>query len=510
MRNKIGWLKILICAAALALFGAAFCLSPTSKTSAFKTSENDSENPQNCAACHQENYDSWHRTAHQKTVRKATVENVQGDFERENELEYGGVKAEMTRGEENFFITIGDDKYKIESVVGAKYIEQYVARKNGELYSLPVGYNLTEKRWINLNDADFEGRDADFSRHLKNWKTDCAVCHRSGENDLPSGFGEFGISCSACHGNAAEHVAAKNSVWAKIGLTVENKIVNPRDLNSDASMMICAQCHAADSNDAPEFEPFAAERSADNLISAHRKNAADSERFWLDGSSKFSGNEYRAIVRSVCYVQSKSGGGGIAGEKINCAICHSQHEKGGEISAAKSDNRSCIECHAQFAGDAAIVEHTKHPLDSEASSCVSCHQPETVYGRMRFSRTHEISVPNPFLTVEKQVPNACNLCHTDKSVNWAIASSKQLWAERFRNAAAVSDRQYDEPEGVRALSSNDAFLRALAADSLRKHSNTSQSASFLSEAYRTKKSSFVRYFLDGVLKNDAPKSSAAR
>ena len=496
MTNKIGALKITICAAFISLFIAAFFLSPSSKISVVQISKNDSINPQNCAACHQENYESWHQTAHRKTVEKATIETVQGDFVREHILEYNGVKTEMTSDNGNFYVRIGEDNYKVAAVVGAKYIEQYVAEKDGEFYSLPIGYNLKEKRWINLNEADFVKKDADFSRHLKNWKTDCAACHRSDENNLQNDSADFGISCSACHGNAAEHIESKNSWQAKLGFKTGNKIINPRNLSSDASMSVCAGCHARDLNEIRSFE-------TNELVSAHRQTDFNTEKTWANGSNKFSGNEYQAIVRSVCYVQSKSGGHGIAGEKISCASCHSQHEPNAEnVIAEKSYDQNCVQCHAQFSDDAAIVEHTKHPLNSEAGNCASCHQPETVYGRMRFTRTHEISVPNPVLTVEKQIPNACNLCHTDESANWAITSSKKLWAERFRDAEISTDRQFDQPESVRALSSDDAFLRALAADSLYKHSDLNRSAIFLNEAYQAEKFPLVNYFLANALKTE--------
>jgi len=424
MRNKIGALKITVCAIFLALFAAATLLSSASKTSALKISDDNAENPQNCAACHLENFPERHQTVHRTTVRKAAIDTVRGDFTNKNRLEYNGVTAEMTGDNENFYIKIGEDKYKIEAVVGVKYIEQYVAEKNGELHSLPVVYDLKEKRWIHLNDTDFE--EADSSRHLQNWKTDCAACHGSaGANDLPNGLAnntnDFGISCAACHGNAAEHLQSKNSLWAQIGFKTASKIVNPQRLSSDASMMVCANCHTRDSNETLKIEEIAAE-SFDNTVSAHRKNDSDAERFWANGAHKFSGNEFQSIVRSVCYVQSKAGGHGIAGEKINCVSCHSANETNGEFADRKSFDQNCVNCHTQFSDDAAIVEHTKHPLDSEASNCASCHQPEIVFARTRFTRTHEISVPDPALTAEKQIPNACNLCHTDKSVNWAIAS----------------------------------------------------------------------------------------
>ena len=461
MRNKISLVKITVCAAFFTLFIAAFFLF-ASKSSAVQTSENNSENPQSCAACHQENHASWRINNHGKTVKKATGENVQGDFLHNNYFENAGVKAEMSRDGEDFYIKIGEEIYKIAAVVGVKYVEQYVAEKDGEFYSLPIAFNLEEKRWININEANFEQRDL---QHLKNWQTDCAVCHRSGENDLQKGFSNVSISCAACHGNSVEHIESKTSLWAKVGFETDDKIVNPNNLSSDDSMLACASCHARDLNETPKFE-------SDNLISAHQPNDSNLDRYWANGTNKFSGSEYQAIIRSVCYVQSKAGGHGIEGEKISCASCHSQHETNAEsVVSEKTYNQNCVNCHTQFSDDAAIAEHTKHQPNSEAGNCASCHQPEIVYSRTRFVRTHEISVPNPVLTVEKQIPNACNLCHTDKSVNWAIISSTKLWSERFRNAKVSPDKQFNQPESIKMLHSTDPFLRALAADSLRKHHN---------------------------------------
>lgn len=350
----------------------------------------------------------------------------------------------------------------------------------------------------------------------------CAACHR-GEFDArhriilkraaaENAAGGAGVSCAECHGNAAEHLAAKTSVWARFGFPSENKIINPRDLSSDAAMMICARCHAAgESNDAPAANRLAAAEYVDEFVAAHRQNDSDAEKLWADGSPKFGGNEYRAVLRSVCYAQSKAGGHGIAGEKINCSSCHSPHEANDDFAATeKSFDQSCLQCHAQFSERAAIAEHTKHPLDSKASRCASCHQPETVFSRTRFTRTHEIGVPNPVLTAEKQIPNACNLCHADQSVNWAIASSKKLWAERFRDSEISPDAQFDRPEGIRALSSNDAFLRALAADSLRKHSDLSWSEPFLFAAYQIEKSPPVERFLAAALRAKNANSKQTR
>jgi len=92
--------------------------------------------------------------------------------------------------------------------------------------------------------------------------------------------------------------------------------------------------------------------------------------------------------------------------------------------------------------------------------------PRVVYGVMTFHPTHDITVPDPALTVTSNVPNACNLCHLDRSTNWAIAEAKRLWPSRFENLQASTDDQFNFPEGPRMLFAGDALTRALAADAL--------------------------------------------
>jgi hypothetical protein len=85
---------------------------------------------------------------------------------------------------------------------------------------------------------------------------------------------------------------------------------------------------------------------------------------------------------------------------------------------------------------------------------------------MTFHPTHDISVPQPQLTAAQAVPNACNLCHLDKSVNWAIHESQRLWPDRYRATQPSSDAQFEMAEGPRMLFAGDALTRALAAEAM--------------------------------------------
>ena len=44
--------------------------------------------------------------------------------------------------------------------------------------------------------------------------------------------------------------------------------------------------------------------------------------------------------------------------------------------------------------------------------------PFTTYGLLKTIRSHQISNPSVQATLETGRPNACNLCHLDKTLEW--------------------------------------------------------------------------------------------
>jgi hypothetical protein len=396
-----------------------------------------------------------------QTFQTAIAENIKGDFERENYFESGNVKAEMSKNGAFFFITFEQngrkDIYKIEAIVGTENLEEYIAEKDEKFVRLPIAFDLKQKRWMNLNAAFFEKDDADFFKHQKDWNAECAACHLENNNQLR----DF------------------------------------KNLDSSAILLACGSCHAKGLTDSfPKFDEMESKYSND-IISAHQNAPRNSPEYFENGAIRLAAHEYQGVLRSVCFIKNKGG------DVINCLSCHSVEN--GEIVNVKTDKKltspeSCTICHQQFVAPDAVVEHTKHLLNSEASNCNSCHMPEVVYGHLKFQRTHEISIPNPELTAQKSVPNACNICHTDKSVNWAITKTKTLWTEHFRGAEISNDAQFDEPEGIRGLFAGDVFTRALTADTLKKHASSEWFAKdFVLHAFEDEKYPLVRYFLENAL-----------
>jgi hypothetical protein len=191
-------------------------------------------------------------------------------------------------------------------------------------------------------------------------------------------------------------------------------------------------------------------------------NVSFANRFWSNGSPRLTAYEYQGILRSKCFIK------GEPGKQINCLTCHSMHDgdPAGQITAENRTDKPCLSCHPKFSTTPALIAHTGHKQESSGSRCYNCHMPQVVYGIMSFHPTHEITVPDPTLTVSQAVPNACNQCHLDRGVNWSITEAKRLWPSRFGNAPVSSDDQFNLDEGPRELFAGDALTRALAANLL--------------------------------------------
>jgi hypothetical protein len=124
--------------------------------------------------------------------------------------------------------------------------------------------------------------------------------------------------------------------------------------------------------------------------------------------------------------------------------------------------------------------------------------PEVLYGVMTFHKSHQISVPKPALTAEKGVPNACNQCHVDKSVNWAIEKTKENWSS-YKDTQTFADKQFNESEAIRNLFAGDALTRGLAAYAINKNGDINFFAPYLVESFAHENYPIVRYFVANAL-----------
>ena len=121
-------------------------------------------------------------------------------------------------------------------------------------------------------------------------------------------------------------------------------------------------------------------------------------------------------------------------------------------------NRACLQCHEEMAAD--LTRHTRHAADSAGSNCYNCHMPHTAYGLLKAIRGHTIETPNVAATLKTGRPNACNLCHLDKTLD---STAEQLAKRTGQPKSIVPAKHRTTAAAAVWLLNGDAGQRALAA-----------------------------------------------
>jgi hypothetical protein len=108
-----------------------------------------------------------------------------------------------------------------------------------------------------------------------------------------------------------------------------------------------------------------------------------------------------------------------------------------QVSAGMNSNNACLQCHDRLARD--VSSHTRHDPTSSGTLCYNCHMPYTTYGLLRAMRSHQISSPSVATSMETGRPNACNLCHLDKTLEWT-SDYLERWYGTGKTALDVDER----------------------------------------------------------------------
>jgi hypothetical protein len=180
-----------------------------------------------CRSCHADHFASWARTFHSRMTQEASPETVQGDFVKNNDFEYLGLKARMEKRDGHFFMTFQfpDEHTQVATVdrtVGSRRIEQYLTKQQGQYTRLPLAYDLVNKRWMNLNGSFFYRDSDNYFLHVAQWDANCVFCLNVkaqphidfNTKQFKTEVSELGIACGACHGPGA---ASAGSVVSLLG-----------------------------------------------------------------------------------------------------------------------------------------------------------------------------------------------------------------------------------------------------------------------------------------------------
>ncbi len=487
---------------------------PVELRDAAAPSETDYASSDSCLPCHRRQHASWHEGFHRTMTQAVTDETVLADFGGLT-LYFDGRPYRLFRTNESFWVELSDpdmvdralglaQQGNIEEAqrfaaaiprvtrpivmsTGSHHYQLYwYPSGNGrELYMLPFAYLIEERRWVPRVSVFLT--PPNLLEPRKVWNRDCLPCHATGGRPLyePGGQGtpdtwlaEIGIACEACHGPSAEHAALNRNPFKRYGHYFSGKpddsVTQPRSLEPTRAGQVCGQCHSLHTQYngedwAASFVDSTAYRPGDDLAETtyivQSKTLSESplmeqfvrerpglldEWFWRDGEIRVVGREYNGLIESPCF----------DGGAFSCLSCHSIHDSDPDdrLKADMRGDAACTQCHTEFG--ALSSPHTHHEASSDGSRCQNCHLPHTSYGLLKASRSHRVSSPSVEVEVSTGRPNACNLCHLDRSLGW---TAKYLDEWYGIDAPALDSQQEDLAAAPVWLLRGDAGVRALAA-----------------------------------------------
>jgi hypothetical protein len=441
--------------------------------------------PEACNECHEDKFKGWASTLHRTMNQLASAESVLGDFSAQA-LTYGPRRVVFERRDEKFFMSYysGDRltrRFRVTRTIGSRYVQEYAGLqvegpepKTHPIYrdeiKLPFGYWLRQKGWFPsfYYDPDITPEYSPDGRPLLNpfaeldrFGDSCVYCHNTYAyatrlNPSPElagnvqGFDALqlreppppaanvehklvtvGISCESCHFGGREHSIEAADIrfvptspdlqWVGDPPLHSSANKNPMVLNA-----ICRQCHLS-------------------TIGQRYPNLAAA------GNSNESGD----LASGEC------------GPAISCVACHDPHEARAPRGQQGDDRyvAACLNCHTQFSTPAKRGAHSRH-AEAAKVSCLDCHMPRITGGLTDYVRSHQISSPTDTLMLQAGMPNACNLCHLDRSMAWTLDSLAKGWGTKIEakpHWRAIYGETLQLPVGPMWLSHKSGFVRSTAA-----------------------------------------------
>jgi tetratricopeptide (TPR) repeat protein len=389
-----------------------------------------------CRKCHEKFYKLWAPSHHGLAMQPYTAELARSKLTPQTQDIVIGdfrYRADIT-GKTGWVVEHGPEgekKYKIEHAMGGKNVYYFLTALNrGRLQTLPVAYDVNKKEWFDMAASGvrhFPGQ-TDEPINWKDWQytfnTACYGCHVSQVStnyDLKTDtyhtvWKEPGINCETCHGPADEHIRVCEAA-PKGTVPKDLKIIRGgRDFSKEQINAGCSSCHAKAVVLTTTFKP------GDKFCDHFGLVTLENPDYYPDGRDLGENYTYTSWMMSPCV---KSG-------KLDCFHCHTSSGRY-KFKAEDKANQACMPCHKEKVDNP--TEHTKHKANSPGNKCISCHMPMTEFARMH--RTdHSMLPPTPAATIAFKSPNACNLCHKDKTSQWADETVRK-WRKRDYQAAVL-------------------------------------------------------------------------
>jgi len=361
-----------------------------------------------CKGCHEEVYARWSKTRMANVVRdpRDHPEAITPDLSKPDPL-----------------LTFTKDD--IAFVYGSRWKQRYFKKVGDDYFPLPAQWDVAHKIWRRYfvaNGTDWWAALYPPDNFQRPTGPLCDGCHSVNYDAKSKTVTEWNVGCEKCHGAGEAHARKP----------ARDNVFNPARFDYVHASDTCIQCH---SQGQPKSNPIedkyydwpvgfdVGKNLADYWkLEEHRLGETTFTHF-PDGTghkNRMQGNDF---VESLMYARG-----------VTCFSCHDPHGSENVAMVRKPGNALCLDCHgpnAQAGPHASSIEaHTHHKADSPGNECIACHMPkieQTIADQN--VRSHTFHFVTPGDTEALKIPNACNLCHADKSIEWA-KEALASWPDR--------------------------------------------------------------------------------
>lgn len=387
---------------------------------------------ESCRECHAAIFAAWESTDHALANRPIAETDLPAIFAAGGEVGQAGSRFKLEQRGENYHMVrqapAGEETdYAVQGVLGFKPSRQMlVEAEGGRLQPVDLAWDPVAAEWFNVfgDENRREGEWGHWTGRGMNWNSMCAHCHMTGyrknydavTDTYKSTWVEQGIGCIQCHGPvSADHgTSAAQSSGPSPESWIRGRAV---------AQETCAYCHARNESLTAEFPPGADYEDHFRLTLPTQEGV-----FWPDGQQQDEDFNWTSVKLSRMH---------HAG--VSCMDCHDPHTN--KTILPVENNALCLQCHAApgrvmpttniLAPAIDPTAHSRHGVGSTGNQCVSCHMPTTDYMMRSPRHDHGWLKPDPLMTKELGLPNACNRCHTDESVDWAIQHADLWYGEKL-------------------------------------------------------------------------------
>lgn len=438
-RVRAGW----IAAAVVVLLGHALYRSAPRPVMAAPSEPPDAA----CARCHRTIYEQYEKTPMARASGKAMDGLMQGSFTHEA----SGVRYRIFARNGEAWLSYArpanvaggvlDGEVKLEYFIGSNTRGRtYLFQREGYWFEAPVNWYAKKRVWDmapNFQNA----REMPLTLPVD---PNCLHCHASGVAEaLPEARNRFagapfahgGIGCTACHGDATEHVRSGG----------KSPVLNPAKLDAIGRDSVCLQCH---------LEGETAVYRAGHSLAGFRvgESLFDSVVYFVHqgevGPEGRATSQYEALLQSACKRAS--------GDRMTCTTCHDPHSSETNATVAEKVvyyRAKCLSCHT---GAKYATEH-----HAEQPDCTTCHMPRSKSEDIAHEQVtdHRIQIPGKAAAKHANVSGTLEPIGPEKASERELGLAYAQMAHRGDRASGETARVLlRKAEALESVTAKDAEL----------------------------------------------------